>query len=98
MDSFRIQGRVIADYRAYIESFANIRDEELRAVVEESLSEGRLWPEPLIQFNPSYRITGDLAPDRADPECDTCKGKVPGGGFDLNRPDYTYGTRSKFQG
>ena len=61
MDSFQIHGRVIADYRGYIESFIKIRDEEVLAVVQKALSEGRLWPEPLIQFNPSYEITGDLA-------------------------------------
>ena len=61
MDSFKIHGQVIADYRGYIESFINIRDSEILAVVQKALSEGRLWPEPLLQFNPSYKITGDLA-------------------------------------
>ena len=61
MDSFKIHSNVIADYRGYIESFINIRDQEILAVVQKALSEGRLWPEPLIQFNPSYKITGDLA-------------------------------------
>lgn len=61
MDSFKIHGQVIADYRGYIESFINIRDEQILTVVQKALSEGRLWPEPLIQFNPSYKITGDLA-------------------------------------
>ena len=61
MYSFKIHSNVIADYRGYIESFINIRDQEILAVVQKALSEGRLWPEPLIQFNPSYKITGDLA-------------------------------------
>jgi ATP-dependent helicase YprA (DUF1998 family) len=61
MDSFKIHSNVIADYRGYIESFINIRDQGILAVVQKALSEGRLWPEPLIQFNPSYKITGDLA-------------------------------------
>ena len=61
MDSFKIHSNVIADYRGYIESFINIRDQEILAVVQKALSEGRLWPEPLIQFNPSYKITGELA-------------------------------------
>ena len=30
-------------------------------MVQKAFLEGRLWPEPLIQFNPSYKITGDLA-------------------------------------
>jgi superfamily II DNA/RNA helicase len=61
MDSFKIHGQVIGDYRGYIESFIQIRDGEIRAVVDEALAQGRLWPEPLIQFNPSYRTTGSLA-------------------------------------
>lgn len=61
MDSFKIHDQVINDYRGYIESFIQIRDEEIRRVVNEALSEGRLWPEPLIQFNPSYRMIGDIA-------------------------------------
>jgi superfamily II DNA/RNA helicase len=61
MDSFNIHGRVIADYRGYIESFIQIKDEAIRVVVDEALSKGRLWPEPLIQFNPSYQTTGNLA-------------------------------------
>ena len=46
MDSFKIHSNVIADYRGYIESFINIRDQEILAVVQKALSEGRLWPEP----------------------------------------------------
>ncbi len=61
MDSFKIHSRVIADYRGYIESFINIRDEAIRAEVEKALALGRMWPEPLIQFNPSYQTSGDLA-------------------------------------
>ena len=61
MDSFKIHSRVIADYRGYIESFINIRDDEIRSVVDKALTEGRLWPEPLIQFNPSYQTAGTFA-------------------------------------
>jgi hypothetical protein len=61
MDSFKIHGQVIGDYRGYIESFIQIRDGEIRAVVDDALAQGRLWPEPLIQFNPSYQMTGNLA-------------------------------------
>lgn len=51
MDSFTIHSRLIADYRGYIESFINIRDEAIRAEVEKALAMGRMWPEPLIQFS-----------------------------------------------
>ena len=60
MDSFRIHKQVVSDYCDYIASFINIADETIRSVVDEALAKGRLWPEPLIQFNPSYQTTGDI--------------------------------------
>ena len=36
------------DYKSYIQSFININDPEIREVVENELSKGKLWPEPLI--------------------------------------------------
>lgn len=61
MDSFKIHERVIADYRGYIESFVRIADDEIRAVVDKALAEGRLWPELLIQFNPTHRAADNIA-------------------------------------
>ena len=60
MDSFKIHKAVIDDYRSYIDSFIQIRDDKIRNVVTEALREGRLWPEPLIQFNPSFEMVGDI--------------------------------------
>ena len=86
MDSFRIHGRMIDDYRGYIESFINIRDDEICAVVDKALSEGRLWPEPLIQLNPSYEITRDLAEGHrhgvleAPPQYQGCQQRLPSSG------------------
>jgi len=57
MDAFSLQNQVLADYSAYVHSFLNIRDERIRAFVEQELAQGRLWPEPLIQLNPRYRRT-----------------------------------------
>jgi len=51
---FPIHRRILDRYRAYIESFIEIADEDIRKAVEKELSDGRLWPEPLVQFNPSY--------------------------------------------
>lgn len=58
MDTFAIHGHVIADYRRYIASFILIRDEAIEAKVRSELERGRLWPEPLIQFNPSFKTAG----------------------------------------
>ncbi|HLA81329.1 MAG TPA: DEAD/DEAH box helicase, partial [Thermoleophilia bacterium] len=54
MDVFALRDSLIHDYRAYVSGFINIRDERIRSHVEKELSEGLLWPEPLIQLNPAF--------------------------------------------
>src|SRR5206468_4279652 len=54
MDVFRLHDRLIADYASYVKSFIHIRDPRIEQHVEKSLGEGLLWPEPLIQLNPSF--------------------------------------------
>lgn len=56
MNIFNLRDRVINDYHQYIESFLNIQDEKIRQFVNEELSSGILWPDPLIQLNPSYEM------------------------------------------
>lgn len=55
MNIFSLHDSVLADYRSYIDSFINIADERIKSKVEESVNSGKLWPAPLIQFNPNYR-------------------------------------------
>ena len=52
MNVFDTHRQIVADYTQYIRSFINISDSEIASTVEASLSEGRLWPQPLLQFNP----------------------------------------------
>lgn len=54
MDVFEVHAAVMKNYRSFIESFINIDDEAIRAKVASELSSGKLWPDPLIQFNPSF--------------------------------------------
>lgn len=54
MNVFELRDKLIADYESYIRSFVTIRDTRIREYVERSLSSGLLWPEPLIQLNPSF--------------------------------------------
>ena len=54
MDVFRLHDRLVADYASYVKSFIHIRDQRIGEHVEKSLGEGLLWPEPLIQLNPSF--------------------------------------------
>ena len=60
MNVFQTHSRVIADYSTYIQSFLNISDPLIRRTVEKELLLGKLWPEPLLQFNPSFEMFGSL--------------------------------------
>jgi hypothetical protein len=60
LDVFATHRAIIADYKNYIESFVHIKDERIRKEVEEQLASGKLWPEPLIQFNPFFERTGPI--------------------------------------
>jgi len=55
MNVFEVRDRLIADYARYIKSFIAIGDGRIREHVDHCLSEGLLWPEPLIQLNPSFK-------------------------------------------
>lgn len=54
MDVFDLRNALIADYASYIRSFIQIRDARIRAHVDQALDQGLLWPDPLIQLNPSF--------------------------------------------
>lgn len=61
MNVFTTHARIVDDYATYIRSFLNIADPEIRTVVEGELGKGKLWPEPLLQFNPSFELAGSVA-------------------------------------
>ena len=54
MDVFRLRNELIEDYESYIKSFININDDRIREAVDKELTEGLLWPDPLIQINPNF--------------------------------------------
>ena len=60
MNVFQTHAGIIGDYSSYIRSFISIADPEIRNVVNRELSRGKLWPEPLLQFNPSFEMFGSL--------------------------------------
>ena len=60
MNIFDAHGQIVDDYADYIRSFINISDPEIARTVEDSLAEGRLWPQPLLQFNPAYEKVGTV--------------------------------------
>ena len=65
MDVFELHQHVIDDYAAYTRSFIQISDERIAEAVQREVSEGLLWPEPLLQLNPSF------APGKKVPKLDS---------------------------
>lgn len=54
MHIFAFRDHIIQDYAAYVKSFMQMRDPRIREHVEAHLDAGLLWPEPLIQLNPTF--------------------------------------------
>lgn len=60
MNVFDAHEKIIADYASYIKSFINIADPAISKKVDSALAEGKLWPDPLLQFNPAYELAGTV--------------------------------------
>src|SRR6266481_2764863 len=54
MNVFRLRDQLVGQYSQYVRSFIQIRDQRIGEHVTQRLDEGMLWPEPLIQLNPSF--------------------------------------------
>ena len=54
MNIFRFRDKLIKDYRNYTEGFLEIREPCLKEFVKLQLDNGALWPDPLLQINPSF--------------------------------------------
>jgi ATP-dependent helicase YprA (DUF1998 family) len=54
LDVFALRDRLVGDYDSYVGSFIKIKDARIEDEVMRSLDEGLLWPDPLIQLNPSF--------------------------------------------
>ena len=55
MDVFSLRDSIVSEYSKFATSFTTIHAEDIRAQVEAIYAEGRFWPEPLLQINPSYK-------------------------------------------
>src|SRR3989339_1230788 len=73
MDVFDLRNRLVDDYANYTRSFINIVNERIHAMVDQALEAGALWPEPLLQLNPTFQPGGTIDDLVADgtlhPEC-----------------------------
>lgn len=60
MDVFELRGRLVEDYARYTRSFIKIADPRIKAKVDGALDDGALWPEPLLQLNPTFLPGGTI--------------------------------------
>jgi superfamily II DNA/RNA helicase len=64
MQALKNHRTIIDNYKRFLKSFFNIADSRIKDAVEEKFeeksSEDSYLPEPLIQFNPSYKIGSSL--------------------------------------
>src|SRR5262245_16526183 len=60
MDVFELRNRLVEDYARYTRSFIKINDERIREKVDRALNDGALWPEPLLQLNPTFLSGGTI--------------------------------------
>ena len=60
MDVFDTRKRLVDDYAEYIQSFIKIADVKIKARVDDALNAGALWPEPLLQLNPTFLPGGTI--------------------------------------
>jgi superfamily II DNA/RNA helicase/very-short-patch-repair endonuclease len=57
---FDLHKDILTDYKLYIDSFINIADKKILETVRKDFDSGTLYPEPLIQFNPSFESGGKV--------------------------------------
>ena len=57
---FDLHKDILTDYKLYIDSFINIADPKIRETVTREFDSGNLYPEPLVQFNPSFESGGKV--------------------------------------
>ena len=75
MDIFKFRNDLIDNYSKYVRSFFEIKDQRISDKVDDQFKRGLLWPEVLIQLNPTFKAgapmkslvdTGLLHPRCAD--------------------------------
>lgn len=55
MNIFKFRDQLIDEYRSYVTSFIRIADPNINTFAESCFSRGSLWPDPLIQLNPTFK-------------------------------------------
>jgi superfamily II DNA/RNA helicase/very-short-patch-repair endonuclease len=60
MNVFNLRDALVHDYSHYVRSFIRVKDDRIKATVDKEIDGGLLWPEPLIQLNPSFQPGGTI--------------------------------------
>lgn len=60
MKALELHETIVKDYKGYLESFSNIKDQELKKLVDSSLIDGKYLPDPLFQFNPTFEKAREM--------------------------------------
>jgi len=55
MNIFNFRDQLIDKYQSYVTSFINISDPAISSFSDNCFARGALWPEPLIQLNPTFK-------------------------------------------
>ena len=61
LDVFALRDSVVDEYKRFATSFTTIHAPDIRRQVAAIYAENRYWPEPLIQINPSYKRSRNVA-------------------------------------
>lgn len=61
MDVFRLREKLVNDYSSYTGSFIKVSDNKMSDAVQAHINAGSLWPEPLLQLNPSFESGGAVS-------------------------------------
>ena len=73
MDVFDLRQKIVHEYSEFVRSFVKVKEPRLLEFVEQVLKDEALWPQPLIQMNPSFEPGGwidDLVAKKLiHPEC-----------------------------
>lgn len=60
MQAFEVHKQIVSDYKEYLKSFNIIKDQRINQVVDSAFEDTAYIPEPLIQFNPSFKKAATL--------------------------------------
>ena len=54
MNIIKLYDDLKSNYKSYLQSFVTIKDKRIEEEVSNAITTEKLWPEALIQFNPTF--------------------------------------------